>query len=101
MEAVLESPSPFLTQSQIDHLCEGLTQKAAKVRYLRGLGLHVTVKPNGDPHVARSEYERVFGAARLDTKSPRSVTPGSEPDTSAALALLKQRGRHGAQTQGR
>ena len=98
MSAVFDSP--FLSQSQIDELCEGLCQKAAKVRYLRKLGLHVTVKPNGDPHVARSEYERVFGAARIGQQKIKA-TPGSEPDTSAAILLLNRRVRHGAQAQGR
>lgn len=98
MEALIESP--YLTQSQVDEICAGLTQKAAKVRYLRGLGLHVTIKPNGDPHVARSEYERVFGAARAGQKAAR-VAPGSEPDTSAAILLLNRRARHGSQAQGR
>lgn len=98
MEVLFESP--FLTQKQVDEICEGLTQKAAKVRYLRGLGLHVTVKPNGDPHVARSEYERVFGAARVGGQKIKAA-PGSEPDTSAAILLLNRRARHGAQAQGR
>lgn len=34
-------------------------------RHLVRLGLHVEQKPNGRPLVARSEYERVLGAARL------------------------------------
>lgn len=99
MQALIESP--FLTQNQVDTICDGLTQKAAKVRYLRGLGLHVTVKPNGDPHVARSEYERVFGAARVDSPRTKTSAPGSEPDTSAAVLLLNRRSRHGAQAQRR
>lgn len=99
MEAVIDTP--FLTQTQVDQICEGLTQKAAKVRYLRSLGLHVTIKPNGDPHVARSEYERVLGAARVDSRTTKISAPGSEPDTSAAILQLNRRTRHGAQAQGR
>ena len=98
MDAVVEAP--YLTQQQVDAICEGLTQKAAKIRYLRGLGLHVTVKPNGDPHVARSEYERVLGAGRVSSSVAKS-SQGAEPDTSAAILLLNRRGRHGAQAQRR
>lgn len=101
MSEVLESPPPYLTAAEVDGLCEGLSQNAAKVRYLRKLGLHVTVKPNGAPHVARSEYERVCGAGRVATTA-RTVLPGSEPDAAAALSLLNERkARHGAQTQRR
>jgi len=43
--------SPYLTDSQVDEICAGLTQPAAKIRYLRSLGLRVHRKPNGRPLV--------------------------------------------------
>lgn len=55
--------SPDLTDDEIDGICEGLTQKAAKVRYLRSLGLVVTRKPNGKPLVNRRHYDEVRGRA--------------------------------------
>lgn len=47
-----------LSDAEIDSICEGLTQNAAKVRFLQRLGLHVERRPNGRPLVARSEWER-------------------------------------------
>jgi hypothetical protein len=50
--------TPDLTNEEIDRICEGLRQNAAKVRYLRSLGLRVECRPNGRPLVARAEWER-------------------------------------------
>ena len=47
-----------LTDAEINGICGGLKQNAAKVRYLQRLGLHVERRPNGRPLVARSEWER-------------------------------------------
>lgn len=38
-----------LTDSEVDNICDGYVQNAAKIRYLRALGLTVERKPNG-PH---------------------------------------------------
>jgi hypothetical protein len=56
--------SPDLTDSEIDAICDGYTQSAAKCRYLRSLGLHVERKPNGRPLVNRSHYDAIRGGAR-------------------------------------
>jgi len=50
---------PYLTDAEIDGICDGLRQPAAKVRYLRDV-LHVPVerKPNGRPLVRRADWER-------------------------------------------
>lgn len=50
---------PVLSDSEVDDICAGLKQNAAKVRYLSGV-LHVPVqrKPNGRPLVLRSDWER-------------------------------------------
>lgn len=53
-----------LTDAEIDSICAGLTQNAAKVRYLRRLGLSVAQKPNGRPLVNRAHYDAVRGAPR-------------------------------------
>ena len=50
--------TPDLTDSEIDQICAGLVQNAAKVRYLKALGLHVDRRPNGRPLVSRSEWDR-------------------------------------------
>lgn len=81
---ILEQPitRPDLTDAEVDAICEGLSQGAAKVRYLRGLGLRVARRPNGRPLVARADWERVY-ARRQAEEAPapangprwRSATP--------------------------
>lgn len=53
-----------LTDEKIDNICEGLTQNAAKVRFLRGMGLEVRRKPNGKPLVNSAHYDAVTGAKK-------------------------------------
>lgn len=48
-----------LSDSEIDNICRGYTQNAAKVRFLRGMGLVVRRKPNGQPLVNRKHYDTV------------------------------------------
>ena len=92
--------TPWLDDNEVAALCRPLVLASARVRYLRRVGLHVTLKPNGHPVVMRSELERVFGAARL-------AIDGTAHDSAAApnVARLqdwaKRRKAHGTQTQGR
>lgn len=65
---------PDLSDDEIDEICKGYRQNAAKIRYLRSLGLRVDRRPNGRALVARAEWARVFGAA----PAPK------QPDTPAA-----------------
>ena len=39
--------TPWYTDQEVDDICAGLVNNAAKVRYLRAQGLTVTTKPNG------------------------------------------------------
>jgi hypothetical protein len=39
----------YFTDAEVDEMCAGLKQPAAKIRYLTGLGLRVNRKPNGQP----------------------------------------------------
>lgn len=55
-----------LTDAEIDNICDGYVQNAAKIRYLRGLGLTVERKPNGRPLVNRAHYDAVRGAAKAN-----------------------------------
>lgn len=71
---------PNLTDAEIDDICDGLKQSAAKVRYLREtLGLRVERKPNGRPLVRRADWERRqpgAQAAASPTAGPKwSVQP--------------------------
>lgn len=43
----------YLTDAEVDAICGGLRQNAAKVRYLGNLGYDVKRKPNGRPLVRR------------------------------------------------
>lgn len=52
-----------LTDAEIDNICDGYVQNAAKIRYLRSLGLTVERKPNGRPLVNRAHYNAVRGTA--------------------------------------
>lgn len=48
-----------LTDAEVDALCAGLVQNAAKVRYLREvLKVRCARRPNGRPLVLRSDLER-------------------------------------------
>lgn len=64
---------PDLTDDEVDALCAGLTQNAAKVRYLRRMGLRVERRPNGRPLVARAEWERIWAAGQRAAQ----LTPGA------------------------
>lgn len=67
-----------LSDDEVDAICAGLKQNAAKVRYLRGLGVTVERKPNGRPLVRRVDWNRSAGTQHnaLPPTSPRwSVQP--------------------------
>lgn len=65
LERLTTHQGPDLSDAEIDSICEGLTQNAAKVRYLeKTLGLVVARKPNGRPLVNRKHYDAVRGALR-------------------------------------
>ncbi len=100
MAEVLEALPLYLTKSEIDGMFmdmrKPITQNAARIRYLRSLGLHVKISHDGSPHVARTEYERVMGAARIGAK-PVDRPPGSSPDIAATAALpAARKPRHGS-----
>lgn len=80
---------PFLTDEEIKGICEPLIAPTAQCRYLRRLGLLVNEKPNGKPLVARSEFERVLGAARFGLSDPAAQPVG--PDREAMLEYLGSR----------
>jgi hypothetical protein len=46
-----------LSDIEIDNICAGYVQSAAKVRFLRSMGLVVRRKPNGRPLVNRTHYD--------------------------------------------
>ncbi|MET3916213.1 hypothetical protein ABID97_002995 [Variovorax sp. OAS795] len=74
----------FLSDAEIDGICEGLgaNSHAAKCRRLASLGLRVNRKPNGRPLVVRSHAEAVLsGHAALGstqaTHDPQCAISGN------------------------
>jgi hypothetical protein len=88
------SDLPFLTDAEIAGICDGVKMASAQRRHLKRLGLHVEQKPNGRPLVARSEFERVLGAARLSDVR-------KQPAGDVAALRARWGNKHGAQAQGR
>lgn len=81
-----------LTDDEVDAICDGLRQNAAKARFLAGLGLHVNFKPNGRPLVVRAYAEQVL--AGLKQQSPDSLgaaAPRPSPDRTALIQLFDRR----------
>jgi hypothetical protein len=60
---MIEVKSLDLTDQEIEIICAGLVQNAAKIRYLRALGLTVHRKPNGRPLVCRAHYDSIMGGS--------------------------------------
>lgn len=85
--------TPWLSQQEIDDLCEPLTQPAAQVRYLRdSLKLTVKAKPNGRALVLRSNVEDVLaGLPTGKKKREKPERPAAQPNA-AGLALAYSRG---------
>ncbi|MEO8806409.1 MAG: hypothetical protein ABI433_10015 [Burkholderiaceae bacterium] len=92
--------TPWLDDDEVAELCKPLIRPAARVKYLRQEGLHVTLKPNGHPIVMRSELERVFGAARL-APSGSAHDGGAEPNVTGLQEWAKRRKTNGTQAQRR
>lgn len=73
--------TPWLSQAEVDDLCEPLKQSAAQIRYMRELGLTVRTKPNGAPLVLRSHVEEVMNP------SAKPATPAKrEPNRAGLIA---------------
>jgi hypothetical protein len=83
--------TPWLTDAEVDALCDGLRQSAAKVKYLKDLGLAVRQKPNGRPLVLRSNVEETLGG--LVTKRRTKAPPTAAQPNAAGLVLAYSRAR--------
>lgn len=80
----------YYSDAEVDEMTEGLTQDAAKIRFLRRLGLRVDRKPNGRPLAWRPEP--------VSHTAQESAQPGV---VVGLEAWAKQRGQRGQKTQGR
>ena len=70
-----------LTDAEIDAICAGLVQNAARVRYLKRMGLVVRQKPNGRPLVNRAHYDAVTSG---HAHGKKKIESGREPAWSVA-----------------
>lgn len=86
---------PYLTDAEINAMCEPLKQPSAQCRFLASKGILVTTKPNGRPLVLRSELDRVLGAGRFTTAA--AASNHTAPNVAGLRSHLNQRGRHGTQ----
>jgi hypothetical protein len=86
--------TPWLENALVDELCEGLTQDAANIRFLRSLGLTVKRKPCGRPLVLRSNVEAVLGGmptpAARDGQADRQL---AQPGVAATILQFGKKGR--------
>lgn len=65
----------ILTDAEIDSICDGYKQNAAKIRYLQNLGLTVHPKPNGYPLVSRAHFDAMMGCSSDLTKDEADNLP--------------------------
>ena len=79
---------PDLTDAEVDELCSGLRQNAAKARYLRELGLTVNTRPNGRPMVMRTHAEQVLAGQHPAQAANDASTLRPQPDRAALIQLF-------------
>lgn len=77
--------TPWLSQDEIDDLCDPLTQHAAQIRFIKRLGIKVDRKPGGAPFVMRSHFEESMNPT--GKKKPPKPQPNS-----AGLRLAYSKG---------
>lgn len=88
---------PDLTDAEVDAICAGLTQNAAKVRYLRRMGLTVRQKPNGKPLVNRAHFELVLTPPEPDFEPDASMLAVRLPFKQSGLRQWQARQREAAE----
>ena len=87
---------PDLTDAEVDELCSGLRQNAAKARYLMQLGLHVGRRPNGRPLVMRAHAEQVLAGHHQAANDATTTNPQQPPATGNRAGLVLLFGRKAA-----
>jgi hypothetical protein len=81
----------WLSDTQLDELCEGISreQKARRCKFLRGLGLRVVETPSGAPRVLCSNVEAVLGGLPpADPKPADPKRPAASNDAQPGRAAL-------------
>lgn len=89
---------PYLSDAEINEICDPLTQPHAQIRYLRSLGVPATRKPSGRPLVGRAAFDRVMaGAAPEAANEAHAPSAGAQPDHAALQQLFTKQRKHGTQ----
>lgn len=95
-----EAPTADLTPAEVDRICHPLKQRAAKLRYLRGLGLTVRQTRAGDPLVNRRHYDDVMGSRPLAAGEAAAHGPAANEGQCGVVALAQwQRNRKASRGQ--
>ncbi|MCY1170977.1 hypothetical protein D9M73_110700 [compost metagenome] len=86
-------PLPWYDQTEIDGMCEPLTQHAAQIKYLKSLGLTVERKPGGKPLLMRAHAEQVLGGMPNAPAAIKSVVgERNRPDMTGLVLQFQRRG---------
>lgn len=89
---------PYLSDAEIDEICEPLTQSHAQIRYLKRLGVPVGRKPGGRPLVGRAAFDRAMAGAALEAANEAHAPDAStQPDYAALQQLFTRHRKHGTQ----
>lgn len=82
--------APWVDDGVLNGLCPNLSQKAAKARRLRGMGLTVVEATDGTPKVLQANLDRVFGGVEQALQFAQAVDhgPTRKPDRAALRVLL-------------
>ena len=84
-----EAPDVDLKPHEVDRICHPLKQRAAKVRFLRAMGLTVRLTAGGDPLVNRAHYNSVMGGRPLEPGETAEHGPAANETPQAAVIALK------------
>jgi hypothetical protein len=89
---------PYLSDAEIDEICEPLTQPHAQIRYLRSIGVPVSRKPGGRPLVGRAAFDRVMaGSPPEAANDAQPPSAGPQPDHAALQQHFTKQRKHGTQ----
>lgn len=84
---------PWYSDQEIDNLCEGLKNNAAKVRHLQAMGLTVKRKPNGRPLLMRQHAELTLsGMKAAQTAIDAAAKSSTQPNRDALVLQFKGKG---------
>lgn len=89
---VSDKPLPWYSDEEINDMCQGLTQDAAKVRFLQKKGLTVTRKPCGRPLLMRDHAAKVLsGMPTADTPPDQATRQVLQINRAGMVAQLANR----------